>query len=271
FRTFLSLSVLTPGLVWTVFDARAQTCSQAPSCSELGFTKTVSQCAGKTVLKCPFNTAAVYCNDDTGCAALGFTDTITSCKGEYVKCPSDSTKGKCIDGPKVGDLKHSLYSSNHNGWLLCNGTQYSQSTYSKLYNVIRTSFCGVRSGGCSSGYFAVPDYRGFFLRGYSYPSSSTSTYQAYSGSWNYSTSSPQKEGLPNITGRAYGDNELSVMASGAFYDASGSNKSGDYGGKNDSAYRIFGFDASRSNKIYGSQSHVVPGNYGTYIFIYAGQ
>ncbi|MBS4773936.1 MAG: hypothetical protein KHX55_06655, partial [Proteobacteria bacterium] len=71
FRTFLSLSVLTPGLVWTVFDARAQTCSQAPSCSELGFTKTVSQCAGKNMIKCPFDTSLAYCEDGPSCASLG--------------------------------------------------------------------------------------------------------------------------------------------------------------------------------------------------------
>lgn len=268
FRTLLSLSILTPGLVWTVFDARAQTCAQAPSCSELGYTKSASDCAGKTILYCPFDRAKVFCQDETSisCASLGFTDDISTCKGEYVKCPSDAAKGKCINGPQIGDIKYSHKSSNHNGWLLCNGSQYSTTTYSKLYNVIGTKFCSVISGGsCSSGKFAVPDYRGYFLRGYGSPSLS-STYSSYYGSYNWSTSTPQKEQLPNLKG-GFGLQGKSSM-DGTLFSEGTSYREGQKNG--DTTSRSAMFNASNYNSIYNG-SHVVPGNYGVYIFIYAGQ
>lgn len=41
--------------------AAAQTCVPPPSCDTLGFTKTVADCTGKTILKCPFDTGKVYC------------------------------------------------------------------------------------------------------------------------------------------------------------------------------------------------------------------
>lgn len=53
------LGVLTFSLRAT--PIHAQTCITPPSCSEIGFTKTVSDCAGKTVLRCPFDQAQVYC------------------------------------------------------------------------------------------------------------------------------------------------------------------------------------------------------------------
>ena len=45
------------------------------------------------------------------------------------------------------------------GWLLCDGTQISQTTYSNLYAAIGCNF------GCSGGNFHLPDLRGRFLRG----------------------------------------------------------------------------------------------------------
>lgn len=42
-------------------EAWGQTCVTPPSCDALGFTKTAADCAGKTILKCPFDTSKVYC------------------------------------------------------------------------------------------------------------------------------------------------------------------------------------------------------------------
>ncbi|MBQ8661943.1 MAG: tail fiber protein [Alphaproteobacteria bacterium] len=256
-------------LLVTAAEASAQSCAEAPSCSELGYTKSVSQCSGKTILYCPFDSTKVFCQDEVpiSCASLGFTDTVSACKGEYVLCPSDATKGKCINGPQVGDIKYSQKSSNHNGWLLCNGTQYSTTTYSKLYNVIGTKFCSVISAGsCSSGKFAVPDYRGYFLRGYGSPSLSSS-YSSYYGSYNYSTSSPQKEQLPNLSGW-FGFHTKSTVDGTLFSRSSTGGTEGIRNGDTTSNRAIF--NASKYNSIYNG-SHVVPGNYGVYIFIYAGQ
>ncbi|MBQ9731959.1 MAG: hypothetical protein IJV97_02595 [Alphaproteobacteria bacterium] len=41
----------------------AQTCTAAPSCADMGYTKTVSDCSGKTTLKCPFDLTKVSCED----------------------------------------------------------------------------------------------------------------------------------------------------------------------------------------------------------------
>lgn len=46
-----------------------------------------------------------------------------------------------------------------NGWLLCDGKSYSQSTYARLYAAIGTAY------GSSGSSFNVPDLRGTFLRG----------------------------------------------------------------------------------------------------------
>lgn len=41
-------------------------CVTPPTCSELGYTKTASECSGHTFLKCPFNTTVGYCDLGTG-------------------------------------------------------------------------------------------------------------------------------------------------------------------------------------------------------------
>lgn len=41
-------------------------CVTPPTCSELGYTKSASECSGHTFLKCPFNTAVGYCDLGTG-------------------------------------------------------------------------------------------------------------------------------------------------------------------------------------------------------------
>ena len=246
------------------------------------------------------NSHAETCTTAPSCSTLGYNETASSCRGKYMKCPFDVTKVMCLnDGPHVGDLKYSLYSSNHDGWLLCNGTQYSQTTYSKLYNVIRTNFChrytsrtdtSYTSSNCKSGYFAVPDYRGFFLR-------AVSTYNAMSntvgGDSTYFSNAliykgaastalaytspyvPQYEQLPKITGEFgmlaggvdVGWNNAVSTTNNAFYRKDGI---GDNGKQSSNQAGGAGFDASRSNIIYDG-THVMPASYGAYVFIYAGE
>lgn len=54
-----------------------------------------------------------------------------------------------------GDLKYSVQSTDHNGWLLCNGRSVSRETYPKLFNVIGTAF-----GSVDADTFNLPDCRG---------------------------------------------------------------------------------------------------------------
>lgn len=229
-------------------NARAQTCTEAPSCAELGYTKSVSDCTGKTVLYCPFDKTKAYCVDEITCASLGFTDTISECPGEYTLCPSDSTKGKCIFEASPGDLKYSLRTAAHNGWLLCNGASYSSTQYPELYAAIKDSF-GTN----------LPNYSGYFLKGAA--TSSASGFKTY-----------EQAGLPNITayGPGFDDQTGTPTIGGAFYKYSTNFA---YDAKSElsgSGWRL-GFDASKSNSIYGRSYTVTPQNYPANVFIYAGR
>ena len=253
------------------------------------------------------------CIVQPSCSELGYTQATTDCGGKYIACPFDTSKVLCINAaPKVGDLKYSLNPSNHDGWLRCDGSQYSKTGYKKLYNVIGTNFCRTydsrtstgTTGECESGKFAVPDYRGFFLRGYrvsnpkavdkltlnDWPTVSNALY--YKGSYlRYGGSSgiaydslyvPEFERLPSISGSfEAADNVMkNTIDSPIFINAKGSFQLSTRGIRNQAligpnellSYSVddkIVFNASRSNKIYDG-AHVVPANYATYIFIYAG-
>ena len=241
---------------------------------------------------------SINCATLPTCDDLGYTENADDCVGRKLLCPFDKTQAACLESPQVGDLKYSHYSANHDGWLLCDGKQYDQKTYDKLYGVISKNFCRTYSSRtdtgttrqCDDGKFAVPDYRGFFLRGFvSYNSTAVDKYGSsnycsnalyYKGNYlnyygvsycsNYTDSRfiPQYESLPNITGKApyTAPSQYQNTISGAFYTAT---VSGSSGSEINGSYGI-GFDASRSNAIYNG-AHVVPANYAAYIFIYAGE
>lgn len=272
--TLLLAALLVPAAAM----AQSSECIKQPTCTELGYSQTINQCLEKNLpyIRCPFDTNAVFC-------------------GKAAKEQIEQTK------PQVGDLKYSLYSSNHDGWLRCDGSQYSITTYKNLYNVIGTNFCRTYSsrtsegttGQCDSGRFAVPDYRGFFLRGYKYANSNAvdkltsinwpnvsnalyykGNYFRYGGSSGSVSDSfyiPEYERLPNITGYFYtGRSEAVTLNSwmGAFSKTAQSGywanrESSSDGGR-------YEFNASKSNSIYDG-GHVVPANYAAHIYIYAGQ
>lgn len=226
-------------------EASAQSCTTAPSCSELGYTKSASDCAGKTILYCPFDRTKAYCVDEITCASLGFTDTIAECPGEYTLCPSDSSKGKCIFEARPGDLKYSLRTADHNGWLLCNGRAYSSSQYPELYEALKDSFGS-----------KLPNYTGYFLK-----AAATSSASAFK--------TPQAAGLPDIVGQFGPVNDNSVEhKNGAFITAGAWSRSVNGGNTGGTTLE---FRASKSNSIYGKSSTVTPQNYSANVFIYAGK
>ncbi|MBQ7285899.1 MAG: tail fiber protein, partial [Alphaproteobacteria bacterium] len=201
----------------------------------------------KTILYCPFDATKAYCVDEITCASLGFTDTISECPGEYTLCPSDATKGKCDFEASPGDLKYSLRTSDHNGWLLCNGRSYSSAQFPELYAAISGSF-GTN----------LPSYSGYFLKAAA--TSSASTFKT-----------AQEAGLPNIYGTLYTVGTES--SSGAFYNYSmiednlhDHKESGGWGHA-----ATITFSASKYNSIYGKSSTVTPQNYSANVFIYTGR
>ena len=86
------------------------------------------------------------------CAELGYVDTVSNCPGTYVKCPFDSSAVMCDLQAQAGEIKFSLQSGDHNGWLLCNGRALSSKgdayAKSELSSLMTT----------------LPDYRAMFLK-----------------------------------------------------------------------------------------------------------
>lgn len=221
--------------------------------------------------------AEIDCGKLPSCESLGFTETKASCPDKYQICPFDKNKVVCIDGPAVGDVKHSLKSANHDGWLLCNGQAVSRTDYSTLYGIIGTKF----GSGNGSSTFNVPDYRGFFLRAagsnsnFSLCKNGTSNI-ACTGSVTatYNTSiypTPQKEQLPNITGSFALDSNATGSGEVKYAFSVDNNTSGTWSGDKTGGGCMIHFNARGSSTIYTDSGHVTPPNYATYIFIYAGQ
>lgn len=219
--------------------------------------------------------AAIDCGTLPSCDDLGFNQTKAACPDKYQICPFDKNKVVCIDSPAIGDVKHSLKSANHDGWLLCDGKGYDRTTYSQLYGVIGTKFGGSGSN------FNVPDYRGFFLRGagqnYSLSKckngtadvACTGSLVATSNTSIYAT--PQKEQLPNITGSFALDSNATGSGEVKYAFGVNFNAHGTWSGEKTGNGCIVDFSANRSSSIYTDSGHVTPANYATYIFIYAGQ
>lgn len=61
--------------------------------------------------------------------------------------------------PEIGDIKMSIRSDAHAGWLKCDGSAISRTTYSDLYAVIGENF----GAGNGSSTFNLPDARGCVL------------------------------------------------------------------------------------------------------------
>ena len=55
--------VFLPALIAFVPAAQAATCAVAPTCEQLGYVQSSSDCAGaKNILKCPFDLSKLYCS-----------------------------------------------------------------------------------------------------------------------------------------------------------------------------------------------------------------
>lgn len=66
--------------------------------------------------------------------------------------------------PPVGSIVPFAGSTVPDGWLLCDGSEKSQSTYADLYSAIGTTYNSGYSS-TTSGYFRLPDLRGILLKG----------------------------------------------------------------------------------------------------------
>ncbi|MDK2956535.1 MAG: hypothetical protein PWQ57_2031 [Desulfovibrionales bacterium] len=116
------------------------------------------------------------------------------------------------------------------GWLECDGSALSRTTYADLYAVIGTTF-----GYTSSSTFKLPDLRGEFLRGWDHG-------RGVDADSSRALGSAQAYAIENITGRFQGvSSEDRVAASGVF--RLGSTYAG--AGANPQTKYVMEFDASR--------------------------
>lgn len=63
-----------------------------------------------------------------------------------------------ITTPELGDIKQSVRSDDHNGWMICDGRSLSRTDYANLFAIIGTAF-----GSASGSTFNLPDARGRVL------------------------------------------------------------------------------------------------------------
>lgn len=122
-----------------------------------------------------------------------------------------------------------------NGFLVCDGSEVSKTTYADLFEVIGDTY----GTATDTSKFKLPDLRDKFVQG---------------ANGNLGTS--KDAGLPNITGKFYHDTNAKAGLSGAFtYEGTGRQNL-----MNDSPTNsgLITFDASKSNAIYGNSDTVQP-------------
>jgi len=130
-------------------------CATPPTCDELGYTQTETDCAGKFMLKCPFSDEDFFCGGEiASCSDLGYTSTVTSGKtfcltgstAEY--CPSDSTYYKCVESATYTQCKNAGYTQTRCLIGCTTTTCPYDSNYMKCTNCPTTS-----ATTCPSGYY----------------------------------------------------------------------------------------------------------------------
>ena len=111
--------------------------------------------AGTGALKLPNRTTAQRPTAATG--QIRFNSTTTEFEGY-----NGSAWGGLASGVPVGTILAHAANTPPTGFLECNGSNISRSTYATLFSAISTTF-GVGDG---SSTFALPDLRGQFIRGW---------------------------------------------------------------------------------------------------------
>ncbi|MBQ8662157.1 MAG: tail fiber protein [Alphaproteobacteria bacterium] len=230
-------------LLVTAAEASAQTCTTAPSCAELGYTQSASECSGKAMVKCPFDKTKVFCGVTKSCEELGYDKTTTQCSGKKTfVCPYDAAKVACDSGAMVGEIKLWAGSSIPKGWRYCNGASLSKTTFKDLYAVIGTTY------GSSGDYFYLPNFQGRVPVGVGYVYGGTGyTYTlAETGGENFTTlSSDQIPDHKHIV--PWGEASSSFSASVARpWGNYGSNKPGANKNDSDNTWLISSYMYSRT-------------------------
>lgn len=141
-------------------------------------------------------------------------------------------------GSIVGEIKWYAGSNIPDGYLICNGSTVSRTTYETLFAVIGT----IWGTGDGSTTFTLPN----LINRVAWGGSSAGTYKA--------------AGLPNITGAmTWNTMRYKSTFSGAFSQTSATEYSyANYNDSGDGRNVAVSFNASKSNAIYGKSSTVQP-------------
>ena len=141
--------------------------------------------------------------------------------------------GTDVEVAKVGEIIALAGSSSPSGYLFCNGAPVSRTTYAGLFAAIGTKY----GAGDGSTTFNLPDLVDKFVMGSS------------------SVGLKIEPGLPNITGSITRTYATAATSVGALSTGEGIGGALDEGSNN---VRVLSFDASQSNRIYGSSTTVQP-------------
>lgn len=151
-----------------------------------------------------------------------------------------------VQGIPIGVVQAFAGNTVPDGWFLCDGSAISRTDYADLYAVIGDTY----GSGDGSTTFNLPNLTDRFIQG------------------NATVGSVKEAGLPNITGKINNDaltgtalfkaDNVYTSKSGALYPTDFSGASLPNGsGTGDNAHGL-GFDASKSNSIYGNSDTVQP-------------
>jgi len=141
-----------------------------PSCADMGYTKSASDCVGKKAISCPFDTTAYYCPE------VG-----ESCDfSEYplTECPAN---GNCTDFECGGTIQYKLdgcqsgYTQSGNTCIVCSFPDYS------LTSCPAGGYCTRYECGGTTKYTLDSCVSGYYVNGW-YDSCSPCSEACYDGS-----------------------------------------------------------------------------------------
>ena len=162
-------------------------------------------------------------------------------------------------------VAHAANTTSLAGYLLCDGSAVSRTTYPALFASIGTTY----GAGDGTTTFNLPDYRGAFLRGYGTGTNASTDEPSWCTSGEIG-SVAQFPSVPNITGMVAGQGNTNNISAntGCFSPRSNQVRAGDIG----SGFPFYSwqnnFDASVSDISYGRRERdVAPFNYAVQFFI----
>jgi len=170
-RYLLVTTTIIAGLAYTS-SALAQTCTAAPSCEEMGYTQSASDCTGKISLRCPFDLSAYLCGAVGSC---DFSDYPLS------SCP---TSGNCTNTTCDGTTKYKLNSCN-SGYTMSGNACCDFSGY-PLTSCPEGGICTHKTCGETTKYYLLSCKSGYTKSGNTCVSACSEYYEC-GGDWQYCT------------------------------------------------------------------------------------